>query len=173
MGPDRLRPATHADYSTARAGPQPRGGAIAGPRALRYTKPMWPAFGFFSLLPILFIFLVFHLVRLGLREPRRPREEAAWGDALGEDSPARGYPRRGRLENRVFRLASKLGGRLTVSDLVVDLDFSIEEAESFLGRLVDSTRVTMEVRDDGLVYYEFPEIIARRRGHDDDLPARA
>ena len=49
--------------------------------------------------------------------------------------------------NRVFRLAYRLGGRLTVSDLVVDLDFSIDEAEQFLGQLVDSTRVTMEVQD--------------------------
>ena len=60
-----------------------------------------------------------------------------------------------------------------MSDLVVDLDLGIEEAESFLNRLVDSTRVTMEVRDDGLVYYEFPEIIARRHRDDDDLPSRA
>ena len=139
---------------------------------------MWPAFGFFSLLPILFIFLVFHLVRLGLRDPRREREEreeredATWSGGFRERAPARDYPRRGRLENRVFRLAYQLGGRLTVSDLVVDLDFGLEEAESFLGRLVDSTRVTMEVRDDGLVYYEFPEIIARRRRGGDDLPAR-
>ena len=73
----------------------------------------------------------------------------------------------------MFRLAYKLGGRLTVSDLVVDLDFSLEEGEIFLNQLVDSTRVTMEVRDDGLVYYEFPEIIARRHGNDDDLPTRA
>ena len=72
----------------------------------------------------------------------------------------------------MFRLAYRLGGRLTVSDLVVDLDFSIEEAERFLSQLVDSTRVTMEVRDDGLVYYEFPEIIARRNRDDDDLPSR-
>ena len=134
---------------------------------------MWPAFGFFTLLPILFVFLVLHLVRVALRETRRQRRpEAVWGRDNREQMAAREQPRRGRLENRVFRLAYRLGGRLTVSDLVVDLDFSIEEAESFLNRLVDSTRVTMEVRDDGLVYYEFPEIIARRRRDDDDLPSR-
>ena len=140
---------------------------------------MWPAFGFFTLLPILFIFLVLHLVRVALRDTRtrrRPeaqhRPEALWGRDDGEQRAVREAPRRGRLENRVFRLAYRLGGRLTVSDLVVDLDFSIEEAENFLGRLVDSTRVTMEVRDDGLVYYEFPEIIARRNRDDGDLPSR-
>ncbi len=140
---------------------------------------MWPAFGFFTLLPILFIFLVLHMVRVALRETRTQRRpEAPWGRDHGEQRAVHerraGHeaPRRSRLENRVFRLAYRLGGRLTVSDLVVDLDFSIEEAESFLNRLVDSTRVTMEVRDDGLVYYEFPEIIARRNRDDDDLPSR-
>ena len=146
---------------------------------------MWPAFGFFTLLPVLFIFLVLHLVRVALRDTRGQRRteagrsEAVWGSdyreriAAPREQPHSGRrENRGRLENRVFRLAYRLGGRLTVSDLVVDLDFGIEEAESFLSRLVDSTRVTMEVRDDGLVYYEFPEIIARRNRDDDDLPSR-
>ena len=137
---------------------------------------MWPAFGFFTLLPVLFIFLVLHMVRVALRESRTQRRpEALWGrerSAGLQPGAGREAPRRGRLENRVFRLAYRLGGRLTVSDLVVDLDFSIEEAERFLNQLVDSTRITMEVRDDGLVYYEFPEIIARRNRDDDDLPSR-
>ena len=146
---------------------------VAVPFAARYTALMLPAFGFFTLLPILFIFLVLHLVRVALRETRNQRRpEAPWGRDHREPMTVREAPRRGRLENRVFRLAYRLGGRLTVSDLVVDLDFSIMEAGSFLSQLVDSTRVTMEVRDDGLVYYEFPEIIARRSHDDDDLPSR-
>ena len=149
------------------------GGAIAAPRRARYTDAMWLGFGFFSLLPILFIFLVLHMVRIALRGTRgQRRPEAVWGRDYREQTAAREQPRRGRLENRVFRLAYRLGGRLTVSDLVVDLDFSIGEAESFLNQLVDSTRVTMEVRDDGLVYYEFPEIIARRHRGDGDLPSQ-
>ena len=128
--------------------------------------------GFFTLLPFLFIFLVLHLVRVALRETRTGRRPEAVSDrGHRERMTVREAPRRSRLENRVFRLAYRLGGRLTVSDLVVDLDFSIEEAESFLNQLVDSTRVTMEVRDDGLVYYEFPEIIARRN-RDDDMSSR-
>ena len=134
---------------------------------------MWPALGFFTVLPILFIFLVLHMVRCALRDTRTQRRpEAVWGRDFREHRAVHEAPRRGRLENRVFRLAYRLGGRLTVSDLVVDLDFSIEEAERFLNQLVDSARVTMEVRDDGLVYYEFPEIIARRNRDDDDLPSR-
>ena len=138
---------------------------------------MWPFAGFglvVGILPFLFIFLVLNLARSALRDARgqRPpsRERYAWrGQA--PTAPAAGGRVDGRRVNRVFRLAYRLGGRLTVSDLVVDLDFSIEEAETFLGQLVDSTRVTMEVHEDGLIYYEFPEIIARRR-RDDDHPVR-
>ena len=138
---------------------------------------MWPFAGFglvFGILPFLFIFLVLNLARSALRDARGRRppggERFAWPGRSAVE-PATGGRVDGRRVNRVFRLAYRLGGRLTVSDLVVDLDFSIEEAEAFLGQLVDSTRVTMEVHDDGLIYYEFPEIIARRR-RDDDNPAR-
>ncbi len=137
---------------------------------------MWlfPGMGFvIAILPFLFILLALNLGRTALREtrwrdPGRPWQQLRARD--GAESAHRGA-RDGRRQNRVFRLAYRLGGRLTVSDLVVDLDFTVDEAEQFLGQLVDSTRVTMEVRADGLVYYEFPEIIARLR-RDDDLPAR-
>ena len=138
---------------------------------------MWPFAGFglvFGILPFLFIFLVLNLARSALRDARGRRapsgERYGWPGRSAVE-PATGGRVEGRRVNRVFRLAYRLGGRLTVSDLVVDLDFSIEEAEAFLGQLVDSTRVTMEVHEDGLIYYEFPEIIARRR-RDDDHPAR-
>ena len=95
----------------------------------------------------------FALFRFALSHDRqrnwyRLREAAApgsWG--ASEDAAS------ARLENRIFRLAYRLGGRLTVSDLV------------------DNSRVTIEVRDDGLVFYEFPEIIDRR-GRGDDMPLR-
>ena len=134
---------------------------------------VFPLFGFGFLLPILFIFLA---IRLGSVARRHYRRDPDYGAAAtGGREWASQRPRGGRLENRVFRLAYKLGGRLTVSDLVVDLDLGLDEAERFLNGLVDNTHVTMEVSDDGLVYYEFPEIIARRRraSGDDDLPARA
>ena len=134
---------------------------------------MWlfPGFGLIvGILPFLFIFLVLNLARSALREARGHRGRQAW-PARAAGAPATDGRADGRRVNRVFRLAYRLGGRLTVSDLVVDLDFGVEEAEQFLGQLVDSTRVTMEVQPDGLIYYEFPEIIARRH-RDDDTPVR-
>ena len=113
----------------------------------------------------------FALFRFALSHDRqrnwyRLREAAApgsWG--ASEDAAS------ARLENRIFRLAYRLGGRLTVSDLVVDTTLTSAEAERVLGDLVDNSRVTIEVRDDGLVFYEFPEIIDRR-GRGDDMPLR-
>ena len=161
------------------------GGREAGREPPRLPLP-WPAAigTFYSLVfglaffPMPSLFLVamvsvatFALFRFALSHDRqrnwyRLREAAApgsWG--ASEDAAS------ARLENRIFRLAYRLGGRLTVSDLVVDTTLTSAEAERVLGDLVDNSRVTIEVRDDGLVFYEFPEIIDRR-GRGDDMPLR-
>jgi len=65
------------------------------------------------------------------------------------------------LESKVFRLASRLGGRLTISDVVIETDLSVAEAESFMDHLVDGSHVRMEVTDEGSVIYEFPELMGR------------
>lgn len=73
-----------------------------------------------------------------------------------------GGPRRGTsVQARVFQLARKLGGRLTVSDVVIDLGLDVGEAEELLQSLVDNVRVRMEIDDNGRVTFEFPEIIDR------------
>lgn len=73
-----------------------------------------------------------------------------------------GMPRNGRSpEARVFQLASKLGGRLSVSDVVIELGVDVKDAEELLQGLVDNVRVRMELDDNGRVTFEFPEIIDR------------
>ncbi|HDQ13960.1 MAG TPA: hypothetical protein ENN41_03995 [Sediminispirochaeta sp.] len=64
---------------------------------------------------------------------------------------------------RIYKTADQLGGRLTVSDLVIETGMDVDEAERSLQSMVDNQRVRMEVLDDGLVVYEFPEIIARHK----------
>ncbi len=64
-------------------------------------------------------------------------------------------------EHQIFRLASKLQGRLTISDIVINTGLGIKEAEEVMNKLVDGVRVRMEIDDNGIVIYEFPEIIAR------------
>lgn len=62
----------------------------------------------------------------------------------------------------MYRLAYRLGGRISVSDAVVDNGLSASEAEGLLQGMSDGLRVRMEVDDRGLITNEFPEIAARR-----------
>ncbi len=120
---------------------------------------------FIFLLPF---FLALLAVRAGSRyfsHDSRRDPVGRWGppytDTYGDE------PRHQRLrgiEARIFKLAYRLQGRLTVSDVVVDTGLSVDEAERMLERLVDNQRVRMEVSSNGLMIYEFPEIIARLQG---------
>ena len=89
------------------------------------------------------------------QEERRPLRWLAPGPTALRTAPD--------PEARVFRLAYKRRGRITVSDAVIDLGLSIQQAEELLNSLVDDLRVRMEVTPNGLVVYEFPEILARFR----------
>lgn len=123
----------------------------------------WFPFGI--LFPALFLFLIF---RFGLRffndlfnNPSRLNARDRWQlfDRRGYGFPP---PARSRsIEGRIFRAALKHTGRLTISDIVLETDLSIREAEEVINGMVDSTHVRMEVADDGLVVYEFPEILSR------------
>jgi hypothetical protein len=122
-------------------------------------------FFFAFLFPALFIFLIF---RFGIRffndlfnNPSRlnTRDRRQLYDRSGFDFSPHGRSR--GIENRIFRAAFKHEGRLTVSDIVLDTDLGIREAEEVINGMVDGTHVRMEVEDNGLVVYEFPEIISR------------
>ena len=115
------------------------------------------------LFPALFLFLIF---RFGLRffndlsnNPNRFNIRDRWQFYNGAGF---NFSRGSRsIENRIFRAALKHSGRLTVSDIVLETDLSIREAEEVINGMVDGTHVRMEVEDNGLVVYEFPEIISR------------
>jgi len=64
-------------------------------------------------------------------------------------------------EHQIFRLANKLKGRLTVSDIVINTGMGIKDAEEAMNKMVDGMRVRMEIDNRGIVVYEFPEIIAK------------
>ena len=114
---------------------------------------------------LLFIVVVFSLSRLGLRYFQRMQHG-------GEDSPQEETPRwlplqrrpppaPPDIEARVFRLANKRRGRIMVSDAVIELGLSIHQAEELLNSLVDGQRVRTQLSPNGLVVYEFPEILSR------------
>jgi hypothetical protein len=65
------------------------------------------------------------------------------------------------LQAKVFRIAYRRKGRITVSDVVIETSLGLKEAEELLNGMVDGMRVRMEVDPNGMVFYEFPEIISR------------
>ncbi len=66
------------------------------------------------------------------------------------------------IEGVIFSLAYSLKGKITLSDIIIETGLSMKEAENTINQMVDGIRVRMEVNDQGLVVYEFPEIIARQ-----------
>ena len=65
------------------------------------------------------------------------------------------------IETSIYRLAAKLGGTITVSDVVTDMSIEPKKAEKKLESMADGVRIRMEVDDAGIVYYEFPELKPR------------
>jgi len=119
-------------------------------------------FGFLLLLALLF---TFSRGRLTDRpEGGRPEEASRAEPPGGGRWPPLGVARRADPPARVFRLARKNRGRLTVSDVVIELGLSVLEAEELLEGMCDGRRVRPEPRPNGLVVYEFPEILARLEG---------
>lgn len=118
-------------------------------------------FPFFFVVPLLFFFGIVRLIVGAARGFQRGRyvDERSYSAFPRRDS---GFtePRR-PTQAQLFRLAHKLKGRLTVSDIVVETGLSVSEAEELAESMVDGTRVRMEVDDRGIVTYEFPEIIRR------------
>ncbi|GEM_PF-1464361 len=119
--------------------------------------------------PFLFLFpllLTVLAVRAGMSlfysvQQRPDRSPYLDGEPLyrGHHDPALYHP--AVLQSRVFKLAYRLGGRVTVSDVVIETGLSVDESEELLQSLVDNARVRMEVDDRGMMSYEFPEIQAR------------
>ena len=114
----------------------------------------WFGFPFFFFIPFM---LVFFVLRAGSTLFRNQRG----GFFPAQNNPFFPGAGPGDMEAKVFQLAYKLKGSITVSDIVVETGLSVQEAESLVQGMVDNSRVRMEVNDNGLVTYEFPEIISR------------
>ena len=127
-----------------------------------------PSFGILSFIfPILFFVVVLRIIRSFFRSSHRNIEsrmsDLRLPDREADFETIASYPSAkppGR-EGEIFRLADEMKGRLTVSDIVIATNLNLKEAERVIDSMVDGTHVTMEVKDNGRVVYEFPEIIAR------------
>jgi len=95
--------------------------------------------GFFIIRKIL-------LPRMGSRNAfdRQKRRVEASGDGVSEAE--------------IYRLAAGHNGELTVSDLVTEFGIEPKEAQKRLESMTDEVRVRMEVDENGMILYTFPEL---------------
>jgi hypothetical protein len=63
------------------------------------------------------------------------------------------------LQLPVLRLASQRGGRLTVTEVAAELGWTLPRAEKVLRSLDDGVRVDSEVTDEGVIVYQFRELL--------------
>jgi hypothetical protein len=68
-----------------------------------------------------------------------------------------------RMQRRVLRLATHRGGTLTVTEVASDLNLSLPAAEKVLVAMDDGFRVRSEISKEGVLYYEFPEVLHRKQ----------
>lgn len=125
----------------------------------------------FGILPLFAVILVLFfsgsLARAFFGRKRKGERARRGGDFSRRDDghfsasqrePSRLYE---RMQVAVFRLAARNRGRLTLSDVVVETGMDLKSAEQLLDRMVDSARVRIDVNDNGMIFYEFPEIVSR------------
>jgi len=68
-----------------------------------------------------------------------------------------------KLQQRVLRLATMRGGTLTVTEVAAEMNLSLPGAEKVLISMDDGFRVRSEISKEGVIYYEFPEVMHRKQ----------
>lgn len=66
------------------------------------------------------------------------------------------------LQRKILRLARAKGGTLTVTEVAADLNLSLSAAEKILTNMDDDFRVRSLISQEGVLYYEFPELLHRK-----------
>ncbi len=115
-------------------------------------------FPFFFLMPLILVVVIARAASGAFRSWRRYELEEEHDTRLHQREAQRAPH---TDEAAIFKLAYRLKGRLTVSDIVVETGLGVDESERLVESLVDNVRVRMEIDDRGIVTYEFPEIIRR------------
>jgi hypothetical protein len=65
------------------------------------------------------------------------------------------------LQRQILRLATMKGGTLTVTEVAAEMNLSLPAAEKILTSMDDGFRVRSEISKEGVLYYEFPEVLHR------------
>jgi len=67
-----------------------------------------------------------------------------------------------RIQRKILRLAKARGGTLTVTEVAADINLGLPAAEKILTSMDDGFRVRSEISDQGIIYFEFPELLLRK-----------
>lgn len=67
------------------------------------------------------------------------------------------------LQRKILKLAGMKGGTLTVTEVAADMNLSIPAAEKILTSMDDGFRVRSEISKEGVLYFEFPELLHRNQ----------
>jgi hypothetical protein len=67
-----------------------------------------------------------------------------------------------RIQRKILKLAAAKGGTLTVTEVASDLNLAIPAAEKILTSMDDDLRVRSVISDEGVIVYEFPELMHRK-----------
>lgn len=108
-----------------------------------------------------FLSFLFVLVGLGGGDGRSMwffSAAVAFGLAWLIMRPVRRDPRIQR-QLAVLRLAEAEDGQLTVTEIAAKLGWSLEVAKATMMSMEDGVRVTTSFTDEGVMLYEFPELI--------------
>jgi hypothetical protein len=137
------------------------------------TVMFWSIGPFAVIIPFIMIFIAVRAIRglTSYRHHQQMDDRSSDYESIAVDVKrlSRETGRRFRtdsLESKIFRLALEQKGVLTVSDVVIETGLSIADAETVLEDMVDGTHVKMELTPDGMVRYEFPEIMGRLSDED-------
>ena len=65
------------------------------------------------------------------------------------------------IQRKILKLAAARGGTLTVTEVAADLNLALPAADKILTSMDDGFRVRSEISEEGVLYYEFPEILHR------------
>jgi hypothetical protein len=67
------------------------------------------------------------------------------------------------LQQPVLRLAAERGGTLTVTEVASSLGWTLPRSEKVLNSLEDGLRIVSDVSDEGVIVYEFREMVHAQR----------
>ncbi len=67
------------------------------------------------------------------------------------------------LHRKVLLMATQRQGVLTVTEVAAELSLSLPAAEKLMTGMEDGFRVRSDVTDDGIIVYEFPEVLHQKK----------